>query len=113
MTVDLGPLQQSLGTTGLLSDKAETAPFTHDLLALPTSAVLAVARPATTDQVAEVVRWCRRNRVAIVPQGGNSGLCGGAVPIGLERAIILSLGRMNRIRGLDERDNSMLLSVMP
>ena len=41
----------------------------------------AVVRPADVDEVAAVVRWCADNRVAMVPQGGNTGLVGGGVPV--------------------------------
>ena len=58
-------------------------------------------RPASTREVAEVVALCAREGVAIVPQGGNTGLCGGSVPTGIRREIVLSLARMNRIRSVD------------
>ena len=48
-----------------------------------------------------MVASCAREGVAIVPQGGNTGLCGGSVPTGVRREIVLSLARMNRIRSLD------------
>src|ERR1700733_15641628 len=60
-----------------------------------------VVRPVATAEVAEVVRLCAAARVPIYPQGGNTGLCGGAVPDAEGRGIVLSLGRMNRVRDLD------------
>ena len=57
--------------------------------------------PRTTAEVAEVVRLCAAARMPIYPQGGNTGLCGGAVPDEDGRGIVLSLGRMNRVRALD------------
>lgn len=68
---------------------------------------LAVVRPATTDEVAAVVRRCAQARIPVVPQGGNTGLCGGATPDDSGRAVILSLQRLNRIRGIDT-DNDTL-----
>ncbi|MDE2140264.1 MAG: FAD-binding oxidoreductase [Gammaproteobacteria bacterium] len=68
---------------------------------------LAVVRPATTDEVAAVVRQCAQARIPVVPQGGNTGLCGGATPDDSGRAVILSLQRLNRIRGIDT-DNDTL-----
>ncbi len=62
---------------------------------------LAVVRPASTAQVAAVVRACAARGVAIVPQGGNTGLVGGSVPDASGTQILLSLTRMNRIRALD------------
>ncbi len=60
---------------------------------------LCVVRPATTDDVARVVRWARRNHVALVPQGGNTGLVGGSVPRGGE--VVVSLERMRAIGPVD------------
>jgi FAD/FMN-containing dehydrogenase len=63
---------------------------------------LAVLRPGSTAEVAAVVRACVAHRVAIVPQGGNTGLVGGGVPDGSGTQVLLSLQRMNRIRAIDE-----------
>lgn len=58
-----------------------------------------VLRPKTTKEVSEIVKWCNQRRIAIVPQGGNTGLVGGGVPIHDE--VILSLGNMTKIRSFD------------
>jgi len=63
---------------------------------------LAVVRPGSTAEVAAVVRTCAEARVALVPQGGNTGLVGGGVPDASGTQVLLSLQRMNRIRALDE-----------
>ena len=68
---------------------------------------LAVVRPATTGEVAAVVRQCAQARVPVVPQGGNTGLCGGATPDDSGRAVILSLQRLNRIRGIDADNDTI------
>jgi FAD/FMN-containing dehydrogenase len=62
---------------------------------------LAVVRPATTQEVAAVVKACAAHGAPIVPQGGNTGLVGGSVPDGTGTQVLLSLTRMNRIRALD------------
>jgi FAD/FMN-containing dehydrogenase len=62
---------------------------------------LAVVRPATTAEVAAVVRACAERGVAIVPQGGNTGLVGGGVPDASGTQVLLSLQRLNRIRAID------------
>ncbi len=64
--------------------------------------------PNTVDQVAEVVRACRAAATAIVPQGGNTGLCGGAIPDADGRQVLLSLSRMNRIRAIEPEDHSIV-----
>ena len=62
---------------------------------------LAVARPASTAEVAAVVRLCAAHAVTIVPQGGNTGLVGGGVPDGSGHQLVLSLSRMHRVRAID------------
>ena len=63
---------------------------------------LAVVRPGCTAEVAAAVRACAAHRVAIVPQGGNTGLVGGGVPDTSGTQVLLSLQRMNRVRAIDE-----------
>lgn len=60
-----------------------------------------VVRPATTEEVAEVVRICHDAQIALVPQGGNTGLCGGSIPDASGNQVVLSLTRMKRIRDID------------
>jgi FAD/FMN-containing dehydrogenase len=60
----------------------------------------AVMRPADAAEVRQVVAWCYENDVPIVPRGGGSGLAGGAVPLD-ERAVVLSLERLTRVRSFD------------
>src|SRR5262249_20409149 len=60
-----------------------------------------LVRPATTSETAEVVRLCAEARVPIVPQGGNTSLCGGSIPSESGDEILLSLSRLNRVRAID------------
>jgi FAD/FMN-containing dehydrogenase len=62
---------------------------------------LAVVRPGNTTEVAAVIKLCARHGVAVVPQGGNTGLVGGSVPDGSGSQVLLTLQRMNRVRALD------------
>ena len=71
------------------------------------SHALAVALPTTTAEVAAVVRACAREKVSIVPQGGNTGLCGGAVAT--PEQVILSTQRMNQVTALSVQDNCITL----
>jgi len=68
---------------------------------------LAVVRPGSTAEVAATVRACAAHRVAVVPQGGNTGLVGGGVPDPSGTQVLLSLQRMNRVRGIDEANLSL------
>lgn len=72
---------------------------------------LAVVRPGSTDEVAQVLRWCREHNVPVVPQGGNTGLCGGATPDDSGRAIVLSLTRLNAIRSVDTANDTMVVEA--
>jgi FAD/FMN-containing dehydrogenase len=64
--------------------------------------------PKSTAEVADVVRACAANGTGIVPQGGNTGLCGGAIPDASGSQILLSLSRMNRIRSVDPDNFSIV-----
>lgn len=67
-----------------------------------------VVRPASTEQVAGVVRLARRYGFPIVPQGGNTGLVGGATPDATGAAVVLSTRRLDRIRQVDAQDNTVI-----
>ena len=77
------------------------APFLTDWRGKWTGRALAVAQPDSADGVAAVLRWCRVHAVAVVPQGGNTGLSGGATPAPDGRSLVLSTARLRRIRALD------------
>src|SRR5690554_4463882 len=72
---------------------------------------LAVVRPGSTEEVAQLVKWCLANKVPIVPQGGNTGLCGGATPDQSGEAIVISLTRMNTIRSVDLANDTMIVEA--
>ena len=63
-------------------------------------------RPGSTDEVSRILRHCNERRLSVVPQGGNTGLVGGSVPVDDE--IVLSLGRMNRVLSLDATAGSLV-----
>jgi FAD/FMN-containing dehydrogenase len=85
----------------LLQDTDAVAPFLTDWRRKWTGQALAVAQPDTPEGVAAVLRWCRAHGVAVVPQGGNTGLSGGATPAAVGRNLVLSTARLQRIRALD------------
>jgi FAD/FMN-containing dehydrogenase len=95
----------------LLTASADKAPYLLDYRKRWQGAALAVALPDSTEDVARIVRWCRQYQVAVVPQGGNTGLTGGSVPDGSGRAILLSLSRMNRIRSVDALNNTITVEA--
>ncbi len=90
-----------LGPRGLTRDPELMEPWLTDWRGRFKGAALAMASPASSQEVASLVKLCARHKIAIVPQGGNSGMCGGATPDKTGEAILLSLRRMNAIRSLD------------
>lgn len=97
----LDELSALLGPRGLTIDAELMAPWLTDWRGRFTGQALALATPATTQEVAATVALCARYGVAIVPQGGNSGMSGGATPDGSGTALLLSTRRMNAIRSID------------
>ena len=96
-----------VGERNVLNAAADTAPYTQDWRRQYGAGAEAVLRPASTAEVAALVDLCAREGVAVVPQGGNTGLCGGSVPTGTRREIVLSLGRLNRIRAVDALNDTL------
>jgi FAD/FMN-containing dehydrogenase len=94
-------LKGIVGDANVLSADEDVAPYLTDWRDRFHGAALAVVRPATTDEVAAVVTACAEMRIGVVPQGGNTGMCGGATPDTTGTEIVLSLARLNRIRALD------------
>ncbi|RCS59331.1 FAD-binding oxidoreductase [Parvibium lacunae] len=101
-------LAQIVGTSNLLTAASDMAGYCRDWRGRYHGKALAVVRPGNTDEVAAVVRTCAQAQVAIVPQGGNTSLCGGATPDGSGQQIILSLQRLRNIRGLDPQNLTLL-----
>jgi FAD/FMN-containing dehydrogenase len=103
----LDALAALLGERGLITG-SDTEPYCVDWRGLFRGRALAVARPASTTEVAAVVKLCAAHGVPVVPQGGNTGMVGGGVPTETGRELILSLSRMNRIRAVDPVDMSLV-----
>ncbi|WP_298196097.1 FAD-binding oxidoreductase [Novosphingobium sp.] len=87
----------ALGPRGLTTDPDLLSPWLTDWRGRFTGRACALASPASTAEVAALVRVCREHGVPIVPQGGNSGMCGGATPDDSGTALLLSLRRLDRI----------------
>lgn len=98
-----------VGPAACLTASDDVAPYAVDWRGAYRGTPLAVVKPNSTEQVAEVVRRSAAQGVAIVPAGGRTGLCGGAVvPANGPGSIVLSLERMNKIRSIDARDFSVV-----
>jgi FAD/FMN-containing dehydrogenase len=90
-----------LGPRGLTRDADLVEPWLTDWRGRFHGAALALASPAKPAEVAALVRLCAEHRIAIVPQGGNSGMSGGATPDASGDQLLVSLRRMNAIRAID------------
>ena len=104
-------LRAIVGERGLLEQASDIRPFVTDWRGLLSGSAAVVVRPASTAEVAAVVRLCHAHTIAIVPQGGNTGLMGGATPWPSHTGIVLSLGRMNRVIEVDAKGYSMTVEA--
>ena len=105
----LNAVAEVIGPANVLSAPDDVARYATDWRNVYRGSPVAVMRPGTTQEVAEVVRRCGEAALAIVPAGGRTGLCGGAVPLANGPAsVVLSLERLNRIRAVDARDFSIV-----
>ncbi len=102
----LEAMRATVGAPNVLTG-ADAQPYSVDWRERYRGQALAVVRPGSTDEVAAIVRHCAQAGVPLIPQGGNTGLCGGATPDDSGQALILSLQRLNRIRGIDTDNDTM------
>ena len=107
----LAGLVSALGESFVLTSPAGMSPYAVDHRKRYAGKPLAVVRPADVEQVAAVVRLCAENGTAVVPQGGNTGLVGGATPDASGSHVVLSLSRLNRIRALDGLNNTITVEA--
>ena len=106
----LDAITRAVGAKGVIADAPGMAPYLEEQRGQYHGQARLVVRPASTAEVAAVVRICAETRLPIVPQGGNTGLVGAAVPQSGD-AIVLSLARMNRVRAIDPIDFTITLEA--
>ncbi|MBA3776235.1 MAG: FAD-binding oxidoreductase [Betaproteobacteria bacterium] len=104
-------LASIVGDTHVLTAAAETEPYLIDWRGRFRGRARGVVRPGSTAEVAAVVRFCADVGIPMVPQGGNTGLCGGATPHVTGDEIVLALGRMNRLREIDAANASITVEA--
>src|SRR5262249_3021743 len=100
-----------VGERGLVATAAERRPFEVDWRDMYHGRSALVVRPANTAEVSQVVSTLAEAGVAIVPQGGNTSLCGASVPDATGRQAIVNLSRMNRVRSVDVDNNTMTVEA--
>ncbi|MBV8096112.1 MAG: FAD-binding oxidoreductase [Acetobacteraceae bacterium] len=107
----ISALRGIVGDRGLLTDPSDTAPYTADWRRLYQGRTEAVIRPASTAEVAAVVRLCAEAGAPLAIQGGNTSMVGGAVPAENGRELVLSLARMRQVRDIDPLDMTMTVDA--
>ena len=100
-------LKHAVGEPGIVERPADMAPYLADARGIFQGQAEFVLRPANTGEVAAVVSICAEAGVGIVPQGGNTGFMGGCIPNVDGGEVLVSLGRMNRVRDIDVLNYTM------
>jgi FAD/FMN-containing dehydrogenase len=101
-------LRALLGEDSVLTDPQDCAPFLVDHLGRCRGRALAVVQPRTVAEVAQLLTVCEAERIGVVPHGGNTSYCGGAIPDESGSELVLSLRRLNRIRNVDPDNYSLV-----
>ena len=104
-------LKSIVGSKGWTQDASELEPHLTDWRNAVRGQTPIMLSPASTEEVSKLVRACADAAVAIVPQGGNTGMCAGAIPDASGKQVILNLARMNNIRTVDPLDFSMVVDA--
>jgi FAD/FMN-containing dehydrogenase len=104
-------IQAIVGERGIVNDPLARASHEVDWRGQYHGRAALVVRPASTAEVAGVVGLLAEAKVAIVPQGGNTGMCGGATPDASGRQVIVNLSRMNKVRAVDVSNNTMTVDA--
>ena len=107
----LDRLREIVGVPQVLSADDDLAAFEIDWRKRGRGKALAVVRPGSTEEVAAVIAQCVEHHIPIVTQGGNTGLVGASVPDASGTQLLLSLTRLNRIRGIDPANLTMTVEA--
>jgi FAD/FMN-containing dehydrogenase len=107
----LSHLRSIVGPAGYLDQAADIEPYLVDHRKLYRGATALVLRPDSTDQVSRILSACNEAGVGVVPFGGNTSYCGGTVPNADGSEIVLSLGRLKRVRTIDPVNNTMIVEA--
>lgn len=107
----LARLRAVTGEKGFLTDEADMAPYLQERRELFPGRAAAVLRPASVEEVSAIMRIAHEASIAVVPQGGNTGLVGGQMPDQSGEAIVLSLSRINKVRAIDAVNNTLTVDA--
>jgi FAD/FMN-containing dehydrogenase len=104
-------LKNIVGDKGWSLDKEKLEPHLNEWRGDYRGSTLIMVSPGSTKEVAAVIKACAAANVSIVPQGGNTSLCGGSIPDESGEQVLLSLSRLNNIRAVDADDFSMVVEA--
>jgi len=104
-------IEAVVGAAGIVRDPERIGGYLSDWRNAYRGEAALVVRPASAEEVAAVVRLCHEYQVALVPQGGNTGLCGGSIPDASGTQIVLSLTRMTRVREVDPANETIIVEA--
>ena len=107
MTNFLDSLVAIVGPSYVITERGSQTKYVTDWFGRVTGNALAVVRPSSVSEVSFVVKACASHCVSIVPQGGNTGLVGGALPDASGKQIVLGLDRLNKILHIDSAGKTM------
>lgn len=103
----LDDLRALLDPAAIVTDPEAMAPHLTDWRGKHRGQALALLRPRSVEEVSTILRWASATRTPVVPQGGNTGLSGGATPDDSGEAVVLSLARLNRVRAIDTAGDTL------
>ncbi len=95
----------------ILTQDDEKTPYLTDWRKRFTGKALAIVLPSNSHEVADIIKLCSEHQISIVPQGGNTGFCGGATPDSSSKQIILNLKRMNQVYEIDPANQTITLEA--
>ena len=107
----LQELKTAAGEGGWIEDGESKAPYLSDERNLFIGQTDIILKPDSTSAIAEIVRICSQENIGVVPQGGNTGYCGGSIPNADGSEIIVALSRLNRIRNIDLPNNTITVEA--
>lgn len=110
-TSALGRIRDVVGAAGWIDEPSAMEPHLREWRGLWQGQTPAVVKPASVAEMAEVVGICAAAGIPMVPQAGNTSLCGGAVPAAEGGELLLSVERLNRVRDVDALDSSMVVEA--
>jgi len=110
-TASLDELRRLVEPEAWIDDPAQIAPRLREQRGLFTGRTPVLLRPSSTAEVARIVAFCNQRRLAVVPQGGNTGLVGAGVPSQAGDEILVEMGRMDRVRDIDAANDTMTVEA--